>query len=306
MDADMVGQIRSFNRTVTQRVGALSDAFLGRGRPLGQARLLWEIGPAGSDVRALRARLDLDSGYLSRLLRSLAADGLVDIRPSSTDGRVRTARLTGRGRAERAELDRRADDVATSILRPLTDGQRERLVTAMAEVERLLAASAVRVGVYDPRHPHARLCERAYFAELGHRFEAGFDPAHSHTASVAELTPPAGLLLIATLHGEPAGCGALRFHGDAPGELKRMWVAPARRGLGLGRRLLAELEAQAAANGVRALRLETNRSLAEAISMYRSAGYREVAPFNDEPYAHHWFEKTLGPPERGGPRVDPS
>ncbi len=302
----MVGQIRSFNRTVTQRVGALSDAFLGRGRPLGQARLLWEIAPDGSDVRALRAWLDLDSGYLSRLLRSLAADGLVDVQPSRTDGRVRTAHLTSRGLTERAELDRRADEVATSILRPLTGGQRARLVTAMAEVERLLTASAVRVGVYDPRHSHARFCEQAYFAELARRFDAGFDPAHSHTASVADLTPPAGLLLVATLHGEPAGCGALRFHGDAPGELKRMWVAPTRRGIGLGRRLLAELEAHAAANGVRILRLETNRSLAEAIGMYRSAGYREVAPFNDEPYAHHWFEKELGPPARGRPMVDPS
>ncbi len=301
----MVAQIRSFNRTVTQRAGALSDAFLGRGRPLGQARLLWEIGPAGSDVRALRSRLDLDSGYLSRLLKSLAAEGLVDIQPSRTDGRVRTAHLTGRGRAERDELDRRADEVATSILRPLTGGQRTRLVTAMAEVERLLAASAVRVEVCDPRHRHARLCERAYFAELARRFGAGFDPARSHTASVADLTPPAGLLLVATLHGEPAGCGALRFHGDAPAELKRMWVAPTRRGLGLGRRLLTELEAHAAAHGVRVLRLETNRSLAEAIGMYRTAGYREVAPFNNEPYAHHWFEKTLGPPDRGGPRVDP-
>jgi DNA-binding MarR family transcriptional regulator/ribosomal protein S18 acetylase RimI-like enzyme len=305
MDAGMVAQIRSFNRTVTQRAGALSDAFLGGGRPLGQARLLWEIGPAGSDVRALRSRLDLDSGYLSRLLKSLAGAGLVDVQPSRTDGRVRTAHLTGRGRAERDELDRRADEVATSILRPLTSGQRARLVTAMAEVERLLAASAVRVEVCDPRHRHARLCERAYFAELARRFDAGFDPAHSHTASVADLTPPAGLLLVATLHGEPAGCGALRFHGDAPAELKRMWVAPTRRGLGLGRRLLTELEAHAAAHGARVLRLETNRSLAEAIGMYRTAGYREVAPFNNEPYAHHWFEKTLGPPDLGGPREDP-
>jgi DNA-binding MarR family transcriptional regulator/GNAT superfamily N-acetyltransferase len=302
MDAGMVGQVRSFNRAVTQRVGALSDAFLGRGRPLGQARLLWEIGPDGSDVRALRSRLDLDSGYLSRLLRSLAADGLVDVRPSRADGRVRTAHLTSRGRAERAELDRRADDVATSILRPLSDGQRARLVTAMAEVERLLVASAVRIGVCDPRHPHARFCEQAYFAELARRFDAGFDPAHSHTASVAELTPPAGLLLVATLHGEPAGCGALRFHGGAPAELKRMWVAPAVRGLGLGRRLLAELEAHAAANEVRILRLETNRSLAEAVGMYRTAGYREVSPFNDEPYADHWFSKTIGP---ASPKVDP-
>jgi DNA-binding MarR family transcriptional regulator/GNAT superfamily N-acetyltransferase len=305
MNAARVGQIRSFNRTVTQRVGALSDAFLGRGRPLGQARLLWEIGPDGSEVRTLRARLDLDSGYLSRLLRSLAADGLVDVRPSRTDGRVRTAHLTRRGLAERAELDRRAGDVAASILRPLTDGQQDRLVSAMAEVERLLAASAVRVSVCDPRHPHARFCEQAYFAELARRFDDGFDPAHSHTASVAELTPPAGLLLVATLHGEPAGCGALRFGGRRAAELKRMWVAPGRRGLGLGRRLLAELEVHAAANGVRVLRLETNRSLAEAIGLYRTAGYREVTPFNDEPYAHHWFEKRIGPSQRG-PMVGPS
>jgi GNAT superfamily N-acetyltransferase len=165
----------------------------------------------------------------------------------------------------------------------------------MAEVERLLAASAVRVIVRDPRHPDARACLQAYFSELAQRFDGGFDPARSIPADDGELTPPAGLLLVATLHGEPAGCGALKFHGDSPAEIKRMWVTPAARGLGLGRRLLAELEAQAAARGVRTLRLETNRALAEAIGLYRASGYREVAAFNDEPYAHHWFEKTLEP-----------
>ena len=104
------------------------------------------------------------------------------------------------------------------------------------------------------------------------------------------------------MHGEPVGCGALKFHGDAPAEIKRMWVAPAARGLGLGRRLLTDLEAQAVARGVRTLRLETNRALGEAIGLYRAAGYREVAAFNDEPYAHHWFEKTLDPgPGHAGP-----
>src|SRR5215475_7734935 len=124
MEQDLIGQVRSFNRAVTQRAGALNDAFLSRGRPLGQARLLWEIGPAGCDVRLLRSRLDLDSGYLSRLLRSLENDGLVAVEQSQTDGRVRTARLTARGLAERAELDRRSDEVATSILRPLSTRQR--------------------------------------------------------------------------------------------------------------------------------------------------------------------------------------
>jgi DNA-binding MarR family transcriptional regulator/GNAT superfamily N-acetyltransferase len=286
MDSQLVGQVRRFNRTVTHRIGALNDAFLARGRPLGQARVLWEIGPGGSDVRALRSRLDLDSGYLSRLLRSLEQDGLVAVERNGADGRVRTARLTPRGLAERSVLDRRSDDAAVAILEPLSDRQRARLVSAMAEVERLLVASAVRVARCDPRHPDARFCLRAYFTELAERFDGGFDPGRSISADDAELTPPAGLLLVATLHGEPVGCGA-------PAELKRMWVAPAARGLGLGRRLLSCLEAEAAASGAHAVRLETNHTLTEAIGLYRASGYQEVAAFNDEPYAHHWFEKTL-------------
>jgi len=297
----MIGQIRSFNRVTTQRIGALDDAFLDRGRPLGQARLLWEIGPDGADIRRLRARLDLDSGYLSRLLRSLEHDGLVVVEPSPADGRVRTARLTSRGRAEHAELDRRSDEAAAAILRPLSAAQRARLTAAMAEVERLLVASAIQVGPRDPRRPDARWCLESYFAELAGRFDGGFDPARSISADDAELTPPAGLLLVATLHGGPVGCGALKFRHGAPTEIKRMWVAPAARGLGLGRRLLTELEAHAAARGTSAVRLETNRALNEAIGLYRSAGYREVAAFNDEPYAHHWFEKTLGDAGPEGP-----
>jgi ribosomal protein S18 acetylase RimI-like enzyme len=152
----------------------------------------------------------------------------------------------------------------------------------------------IRVAVTGPGHPHARHCLQAYFAELSRRFDGGFDPARSIPADEADLTPPAGVLLVATLCGEPVGCGAVKYHGDGPAEVKRMWVSPAVRGLGVGRRVLAELEAHAAANGVRTLRLETNRALAEAIALYRSAGYREVSAFNTEPYAHHWFEKALG------------
>jgi ribosomal protein S18 acetylase RimI-like enzyme len=107
------------------------------------------------------------------------------------------------------------------------------------------------------------------------------------------MTLPAGLFLLATLYGESVGCGALKFHRDAPAEIKRMWVSPAVRGLGLGRRMLAELEARAKNHGAAVVRLETNRTLAEAISLYRSSGYREVRPFNAERYAHHWFEKAL-------------
>ncbi len=162
--------------------------------------------------------------------------------------------------------------------------------------------ATVRIRECDPAHPDARYCLRAYFAELASRFDGGFDPAQSISAADPELRPPAGLFVVATLYAEPAGCGALKFHRDAPAEIKRMWVAPAARGLGLGRRILAGLEARAAAHGVSTLRLETNQALAEAIALYRAAGYREVAPFNDEPYAHHWFEKTLPPEVMGGGR----
>lgn len=289
----MIAQIRSFNRTVTQRIGALYDEFLARDRPLGQARVLWEVGPNGCDVRLLRLRLDLDSGYLSRILRALEHDGLVELERSGADGRVRVLRLTAVGSAEVAELDRRSDRAALAILDPLTEEQRARLAGAMAEVQRLLIASMVSIGPADPRSPEARSCLRAYFGELSRRFPGGFDPALSIGAADQELTPPAGLFLIAMLQGEPAGCGAVKYHDSDPAEIKRMWVNETVRGLGLGRRILAELEARAASNGARLLRLETNDTLAEAIGLYRSAGYREVPAFNDEPYAHHWFEKAL-------------
>jgi DNA-binding MarR family transcriptional regulator/GNAT superfamily N-acetyltransferase len=289
----MVAQVRRFNRTVTQRVGALHDQFLARARPLGQSRVLWEIGPDGSDVRRVRERLGLDSGYLSRLLRSLEQQRLVTVARASSDGRVRMARLTRTGLAERAELDRRSDAAAESILAALSDRQQARLVAAMADVEQLLTASQISIGPADPRQPAARSCLLAYFRELASRFEDGFDPQRSNPALDEEVTSPAGLFLLATLYGEPVGCGALKFHPDAPAEIKRMWVSPAARGLGLGRRLLGELEARAIAHGATTVRLETNQALAEAISLYRSSGYREVAPFNAERYAHHWFEKAL-------------
>jgi DNA-binding MarR family transcriptional regulator/GNAT superfamily N-acetyltransferase len=257
--------------------------------------VLWEIGPDGRDVRELRARLDLDSGYLSRMLRSLEGAGLVRVDEGASDRRLRTARLTAAGARERAELDRRGDELAASLLASLNDDQRTRLVAAMGEVERLLTSSMVEVSPVDPEHRHARYCLHQYFAELDRRFDTGFDPTAGISADADELRPPAGVMLLAVLRSEPIGCGALKFHDDEPTELKRMWVSESARGLGVGRRLLAELEAHAEGHGGTGavVRLETNDALTEAVALYRSAGYVEVAPFNDEPYAHHWFEKRL-------------
>jgi DNA-binding MarR family transcriptional regulator/GNAT superfamily N-acetyltransferase len=293
MDMPLVEQVRSFNRTMTERVGALNDHFLGRNHPLGEARLLWEIESEGTQVRELRRRLGLDSAYVSRLLRSLEGQGLIVVGASENDGRVRHIQLTEAGLRERTELDHRADAFARSLLEPLGESQRVKLVAAMAQVERLLIASLVKIVVADPTSPDARWCFEQYFAELGERFDAGFDPTLSISAHAHELTFPTGLLLVAYLRGEPLGCGALKFHENAPGEIKRMWVAPRARGLGLGRRLLLALEHAAREAGAAVLHLETNRTLIEAVQLYRDCGYQEVEAFNDEPYAHHWFEKHL-------------
>ena len=293
MDMPPVEQVRSFNRTMTERVGVLNDHFLGRNHPLGEARLLWEIGEEGASIRELRRRLSLDSAYVSRLLRSLEKQGLLVVRTSEADGRVRLVQLTSAGLRERAELDQRADAFARSLLEPLNERQRAKLAAAMAQVERLLVASMVQITVADPTSQDARWCIEQYFTELGERFETGFDPSLGISAHVHELVPPAGLLLVARLREEPVGCGALKFHENTVGELKRMWVAPKARGLGLGRRLLEALEHRAREAGMTVLHLETNRTLIEAIELYRHSGYQEVEAFNDEPYAHHWFEKHL-------------
>ncbi len=294
MEHATIQRVRRFNRTVTERIGALHDHYLARDRPLGASRVLWEIGPDGCDVRRLRARLGLDAGYLSRLLRSLEAAGLVTVGPSAHDGRVRAARLTARGRRERLLLDERSDELAASLLAPLSPGQRDELVAAMGKVDRLLTAALVTVDVVDPASPDAAASLAAYFRELDERFDVGFDPARSLTADVDEMRAPRGLFVVARLHGEAIGCGGVKLYADRPAYIKRMWVSPTTRGLSVGRRLLTELEALAAAHGAHAVQLETNRALVEAIAMYRSAGYVEVAPFNDEPYADHWFEKALG------------
>jgi DNA-binding MarR family transcriptional regulator/GNAT superfamily N-acetyltransferase len=293
MASAMVEQVRRFNRTVTQRVGALDDHFAGRDRPLGEARVLWEIGADGCEVRALRGRLGLDSGHLSRLLRALERDAMVTVAAGEHDRRIRVARLTAAGRAELAELNRRSEELAESLLEPLTAGQRERLVAAMRDVERLLTAAIVEIRSVDPEHPDARQCLRAYFDELERRSGAPFDPLVGSTAEPDELRPPAGEMLVAYLRAEPVGCGALKHTAPQTTDIKRMWLAEAARGLGLGRRLLETLEQHAAQAGARTVRLETNRALVEAMALYRSAGYREVPPFNDEPFAHHWFEKAI-------------
>jgi len=294
MDPEQIERVRRFNRLVTQRAGALEDRFLGRDRPLGESRVLYEIGRGGADLRDVRARLGLDSGYLSRLVQSLAEKGLLTVRSAPEDERVRRAELTPAGVEELELMERRSDEAAAAILEPLAESQRSRLVAAMDEVYRLLKVSAAVIERVDPASRAARWCVARYFAELAERFEAGFDPTRSIPADDDELRPPHGAFLVASADGEPLACGCVKVVAPGVGSIKRMWVAAAMRGLGLGRRILEALESEARALGLGTLRLETNRALVEAKRLYERAGYVEVAPFNDDPYADHWFEKRLG------------
>jgi DNA-binding MarR family transcriptional regulator/GNAT superfamily N-acetyltransferase len=297
MSNDTIPTVRSFYRALTLRLGVFTDSFLGRGRPLADSRLLFEIGREGADVRELRSRLNLDSGYLSRLLRSLERHGLIEVAPLESDLRRRRASLTVAGLEELEELDRLGDRFAEWTLEPLSESERARLVEAMSEVQKLLNFPFTRISVEDPDSPEAKWCLEQYFAELGERFEGGFDAGRSIPADSGDLRPPRGTFLLARIDGRPVGCGAVKPAGPATGSIKRMWVSREVRGAGVGRRLLFALEKEAAGLGMALLRLETNRSLHDAQALYRRNGYREVAAFNDDPYADHWFEKRIGPSE---------
>ena len=293
MDESQLESVRRFNRLITQRVGALDVDYLRRGRPLGEARLVFEISADGADVSTLRNKLELDSGYLSRLLQSLKAQGLIAITKGEDDGRRRRVSLTRKGNAERAAYDRLSDNLAASMLGPLGVSEQNRLLAAMGEVERLIRAGSVKVAAESPDSIDARVCLNAYFRELAARFENGFDADADESARVADMSPPSGLFVIARLDGEAVGCGGFKRVDKAMAEIKRVWTAPSARGLGVARRMLRALEAAAREAGVKTLRLDTNRALTEAHALYRSEEYREIARFNDNPYAHHWFEKRL-------------
>ena len=149
-----------------------------------------------------------------------------------------------------------------------------------------------RLRLVTPTHPAAA----PLLAGLRHEYQTTYGPdvaAELDAYSEYEFFPPAGAFLVLESRGITLAGGALRRLEPGVGEIKRMWTAPSARGLGIARKVLRRLEEKAREVGVARLHLETNRTLAEAQALYRQEGYEEVAPFNSEPYAHHWFEKRL-------------
>ncbi|GHH13071.1 bifunctional helix-turn-helix transcriptional regulator/GNAT family N-acetyltransferase [Streptomyces lanatus] len=289
---DHVSAFRRFNRYFTRRIGVLDDHYLGQDRPLGEARLLFEVGD-GASLRELRSRLGLDAGYLSRMAKALQAQGLVRLSAHPRDNRLRMIGLTPAGRAEVEEQNRRANVVVSDVLDGLSEPQRAELTGAMATAHRLLRLAGITVDLVDGAAPDARACLDAYAADIDERFPEGFDKAD--LVRPREVSGEAGAFFVAYEEGRPVGCGALRRLADGVGEIRHVWVHPAARRLGLARRLLAALEQEALARDLTVVRLDTHAVLTEAQAMYRACGYTAIPAYEDNVYASHWFEKRLAP-----------
>lgn len=290
MIPDPVSRFRRFARAVTSEVGALDHSFLGRGRPLGAARVLNAIGHGRTDVAEVRDYLGLDSGLMSRLLRSLEDEGLVETSADPEDGRRRIARLTKAGQREFRAYEKISNTRAEKLLE--RHPHPEALLAAMDLVASALGRDRISFEEVDPREERARYCLSEYFAELARRFEEGFEVSLSRDPDAADMLRPRGAFVLAMSDGLPIGCVGLKG-GTGFAEVKRLWVAPSARGLGLARRLMCEVENRARELGIKILRLDTNRALPEAIRLYRTTGWTEIERFNDDPYPDFFFEKRL-------------
>ncbi|MBV7409284.1 bifunctional helix-turn-helix transcriptional regulator/GNAT family N-acetyltransferase [Maritimibacter sp. DP1N21-5] len=289
-----IDRIRRFQRAVTRETGVMDQSFLGRGRPLGAARVLNAIGRGMTEVAAIRDYLGLDSGLMSRLLRGLEEEGLIATTIDSADARRRVARFTPKGQAEFAAYEALSNDRAARLLQ--SHPKAGELLAAMDLIASALGQHAVDLVETDPRAPEAIYCLTEYYAELARRFERGFEVHLSKDPEATTMMAPQGAFFVAMSDGLPIGCGGLKGHfADAEpwGEVKRLWIAPSARGLGLAKRFMTRIEISARDLGMAALRLDTNSQLPEAVSLYRRLGWTEIDRFNDDPYPDHFFEKRL-------------
>jgi ribosomal protein S18 acetylase RimI-like enzyme len=230
---------------------------------------------------------------MSRMLRQLEDEQLIAVTADPADRRQRIATLSGAGRREWRRLDDRSEDAARRLVEPLSPRHRAQLAEALATADRLLRAATVAFDEVAPDSPDARAALERYFAELDARFRSGFDPGAGGADDVEPMRTPRGTFVVIRDDGATVGCAGLHRIDESTGEIKRMWIDPDWRGVGLGRRLLAHLERRAAELGCAAVVLDTNETLDEAIAMYERAGYGRIERYNDNPYAHHWFGKQL-------------
>lgn len=291
MQQDQINRVRKFSRAVAVEVGALEDSFLNRGRPLGSARVLNAIGMGHQKVSDLRTYLKLDTGLLSRLLRGLEGEGLIETTPSPEDRRSRITRLTSNGQQEFDIYETLSDERASTIL--ASHKHARRLLEAMDVVTIALSRDQIVFEEVDYSSDLATYCLNAYAEELSRRVSSDFTLEQSGVPDLSKMNPPHGTFVIARLEDLAVGCVGIKGGDDGFAEVKRMWIAPAARGLGLARTMMLHAEDAARALGIETLRLDTNSALFEAVSLYQSMGWVEIDPFNDDPYPDKFFEKQL-------------
>ena len=292
MTPDPIAHLRRFNRAVTREVGALDTSFLGRGRPLGMARVLQLVSAEGTDVALIRDRLGLDSGLMSRFLRSLEREGLITTASDTADRRRRIARLTATGGAEMAAYDSIGRDRAARLI-ARAGSRADDVVAAMDLIATLLNRDQLAIRPADPDAPEALFCLKSYFNELAARIpglDTGKFPVPDPQAD--SYRPPRGRFLVAWSDDLPVACVSLRPLEATTAEVKRLWVHDSARGQGLARRMMTAIEDEARAMGVQRLKLDTNSALTAALALYRATGWHDTAPYTGAP-ADIWLEKSL-------------
>ncbi|MED5620180.1 bifunctional helix-turn-helix transcriptional regulator/GNAT family N-acetyltransferase [Ideonella sp. BN130291] len=303
-------RLRAFNRFYTRRIGVLQERLLHSDFSLPECRVLWELAHHDGVTAATLARdLDLDPGYLSRLLRSLKERGLIDSQRAPDDARQALLHLTPTGRDAFAPLNERSQQESTALLARLPDAQQQQLMQALQTVEELLGAGAALPPTPVVLRPHRPgdigwLISRhgaLYASEYG--LDGRFEALVAHIAGrfLEQFDPAREACWIADRAGEPLGCVCLvQARDEATGQpepgtaqLRLLLVEPAARGLGLGARLVAECERFARQAGYQRIRLWTQSDLQAARAIYRKAGYRLVSTethrsFGPEQVAENW------------------
>ncbi len=290
--AQRAHRLRAFNRFYTRRIGVLHERLLATDFTLPESRLLWELAHHDGVTAAQLSRdLDLDPGYLSRLLRRLKERHLVRSDRSPADGREALLRLTPQGREAFAPVDDTSQQASAALLARLPEAQQQRLLQAMQTIEELLEApSDTAPVVLRPHRPgdigwvisrHGAL----YAQEYG--WNTDFEALVAHIAArfLQQLDPTREACWIADRAGQPLGCVFLvQARDDTTGQpepgtaqLRLLLVEPGARGLGLGKRLVAECTRFARAAGYQRIRLWTQSSLTAARGIYKAEGYHLIA-----------------------------
>lgn len=286
-----IRRLRRFNRSVTSALGAMDQSFLGRGRPLGVARALHAIGKGRTEVRDLRDYLGLDSGLMSRNLRSLEDEGLIETTASAEDARQKQVHLTEKGQAEVTAYETLSDQHALELLG--RSRRRDELLAALDLISATFTQNVPHIRRADPQDADIAYAMEEYTKELSRRFGRTFAVTEMSEEERQDFLPPRGVFLLAEVDGMAVGCGAVRPLEGQIGEVKRVWINPAWRGRGLSRRLMEAVEQEARGLGYGMVRLDTSRHLGEAVGLYHALGYREIERYNDNPDADHFFEKLL-------------